>query len=82
MTLRQRTTDRARRQLHLEPLEERNVPAITYHGGALLPHVAVEADYVGNFWSTATAAANRGACTSFSMRLPPLARKLRRTVSP
>src|SRR5438132_700743 len=53
MTLRQRTTDRARRQLHLEPLEERNVPAITYHGGALLPHVAVEADYVGNFWSTA-----------------------------
>jgi hypothetical protein len=53
--LRQRTTDRAlrRRQLHLEPLEERNVPAITYHGGALLPHVAVEADYVGNFWSSA-----------------------------
>ena len=57
MTLRQRTTDRARRrrQLHLELLEERNVPAITYHGGALLPHVAVEADYVGTFsltWST------------------------------
>jgi len=41
-----------RRQLILELLEERNVPTITYHGGALLQHVVVEADYVGNFWST------------------------------
>lgn len=35
-----------------EQLEERQVPSVTYHGGALLPHVEVQALYYGSDWST------------------------------
>jgi hypothetical protein len=34
----------------LECLEDRQVPTVTYHGGALLPHVEVQALYYGNDW--------------------------------
>jgi hypothetical protein len=34
----------------LEALEERVVPTVTYHGGALLSHVAAQALYLGSDW--------------------------------
>jgi hypothetical protein len=36
----------------LESLEDRQVPTITYHGGALMPHVEVQALYMGSDWAT------------------------------
>jgi hypothetical protein len=36
----------------LECLERRDVPTVTYHGGALLPHVEVQAMYYGSDWSS------------------------------
>jgi hypothetical protein len=38
----------------LEALEDRTVPTFTYHGGALLSHVEVQALYYGSDWSTPT----------------------------
>jgi hypothetical protein len=37
--------------LKLEQLEDRQVPTVTFHGGALLPHVEVQGLYVGDQWS-------------------------------
>jgi hypothetical protein len=34
----------------LECLEDRLVPTVTYHGGALLPHVEVQGLYLGSDW--------------------------------
>jgi hypothetical protein len=34
----------------LECLEDRLVPTVTYHGGALLPHVEVQGMYLGSDW--------------------------------
>src|SRR5262249_46716321 len=34
----------------LESLENRLVPTVTYHGGALLPHVELQAMYLGSDW--------------------------------
>src|SRR5262249_55585836 len=34
----------------LESLEDRVVPTVTYHGGALLPHVELQAMYLGSDW--------------------------------
>jgi hypothetical protein len=34
----------------LECLERREVPTVTYHGGALLPHVEVQGMYLGSDW--------------------------------
>ena len=39
-------------RLHLESLEERQVPTVTFHGGNLLAHVETQALYLGNAWST------------------------------
>jgi hypothetical protein len=39
-------------RLELEALEDRLTPTITYHGGNLLPHVEVQALYLGSDWST------------------------------
>jgi hypothetical protein len=39
----------------LEALEDRQVPTITYHGGALLPHVEVQALYLGSDWAASPA---------------------------
>ena len=36
----------------LERLEERQVPTVTYNGGALLPHVEVQPLYLGMDWYT------------------------------
>jgi hypothetical protein len=36
----------------LECLEDRLVPTVTYHGGALLPHVEVQGMYLGSDWYT------------------------------
>lgn len=36
----------------LEALEDRLVPAITYHGGPVIPHVQVDTVYYGTAWST------------------------------
>src|SRR5205085_2632356 len=41
-------------QLQVEPLEDRIVPTITYHGGALLHHVEVQAVYLGSDWTRAS----------------------------
>ena len=35
---------------NLECLEDRTVPTVTYHGGALLPHVEVQGLYLGSDW--------------------------------
>jgi len=34
----------------IECLEDRQVPTVTYHGGALLPHVEVQGMYLGSDW--------------------------------
>jgi hypothetical protein len=39
-------------RLAVEPLEARFVPAVTYHGGALLPHVEVQGVYLGSDWAS------------------------------
>ena len=36
----------------LEQLEDRSVPTVTYHGGAVLSNVGVEAVFLGSGWST------------------------------
>jgi hypothetical protein len=36
--------------LQVEALEQRTVPAVTYHGGALLPSVEAQALYLGDNW--------------------------------
>jgi hypothetical protein len=36
----------------LERLDDRLVPTVTYHGGAVLPHVEVQGLYLGSDWST------------------------------
>jgi hypothetical protein len=41
-----------RARLQIESLEDRRVMSVTYHGGALLPHVEVQGLYVGNQWSS------------------------------
>jgi len=43
----------------LELLEDRLVPAVTYHGGALLANVGVEALYYGSAWNNSTALTQR-----------------------
>lgn len=40
------------RQPALELLETRDVPTVTYQGGYLLPHVQVQALYLGSDWAT------------------------------
>jgi len=37
----------------VEPLESRTVPTVTYHGGALMPHVEAQAIYLGADWNNA-----------------------------
>jgi hypothetical protein len=41
-----------RARLAVEALEDRTVPTVTYHGGALLSHVEAQAVYLGSDWST------------------------------
>jgi hypothetical protein len=56
-----RLQTRCRRKLELESLEDRLAPTVTFHGGALLPHVEAQAVYLGSDWtanSSATAQAN------------------------
>lgn len=40
----------------LEQLEDRRVPAVTYHGGPLLSHVAIEPLFIGSYWNTSAGA--------------------------
>jgi hypothetical protein len=50
----------------LEALEERQVPTVTYHGGALLDHVKVETYFYGPNWNTdATLLSQRGQLNSY-----------------
>jgi hypothetical protein len=46
----QHNRDAFRTRPQLEALEDRLVPSVTYHGGALLTHVEVQALYYGNDW--------------------------------
>lgn len=41
--------------LHLEALEEREVPTVYFYGGSVLPHVEAQALYLGKEWSTVPA---------------------------
>jgi hypothetical protein len=41
-------------RLHVEALEERQVPTVFYYGGNLLPHVEAQALFYGNAWSSTT----------------------------
>ena len=45
----------------VEQLEDRRVPTVTYHGGALLPDVGVEALFLGSGWWTDPALATQAA---------------------
>jgi hypothetical protein len=52
-----RTAQTARRMprranLQVEGLEQRDTPAVTYHGGAVLSHVEVQPLYLGSDWET------------------------------
>lgn len=38
------------KKLSLEPLEDRRMMTVTYHGGALLPHVETQAVFLGEDW--------------------------------
>jgi hypothetical protein len=50
----------------VEPLEERQVPTVTYHGGAVLPNVGVEALFLGGGWrDDPTLVALRGQLATF-----------------
>src|SRR5437588_3242027 len=50
-----RPASRPRRcRLTLEPLERRDVPTVTYHGGPLLRNVEVEDVFLGSSWSSNT----------------------------
>src|SRR5882762_7485001 len=42
----------SRRPFGFEHLEGRDLLAVTFHGGALLPHVEAQAVYLGSDWST------------------------------
>lgn len=42
-----------RTALSLEALDSRIQPAVTYHGGALMPHVEAQAVYLGSAWGSA-----------------------------
>src|SRR5262245_58235534 len=42
-------------RLRLEALEDREVPAVSFFGGNLLPHVQAQALYLGNEFSAAPA---------------------------
>jgi hypothetical protein len=44
------------RSLAIEQLESRDVPSITFHGGAVLPHVEAEGVYYGSYWTAGTGA--------------------------
>src|SRR5690348_13588782 len=61
----------ARRSLparpHIEVLEQRQVPTVTYHGGNLLPHVEAQPLFLGNGWSS-----NPGTTNSINNFLPVL----------
>jgi hypothetical protein len=41
-------------QLHLERLEDREVPSVTSHGGPIIPNVQVEAIFYGSAWTNPT----------------------------
>jgi hypothetical protein len=47
-----RSTRAAR--LTVDALEDRRVPTVTFHGGALLPHVEVQGLYFGSDWSNSS----------------------------
>jgi hypothetical protein len=47
-----RAPGRRRSSPHLEVLEGRTVPTVTYRGGALLPSVEVQGVYLGSNWQT------------------------------
>jgi hypothetical protein len=51
--------------LHVEGLEERCVPTVTYHGGALLTHVETQAVYLGSGWNSPTVSAQTGALDTY-----------------
>src|SRR5437762_2418661 len=51
----------ARAQLTVEALEERQVPTVTYHGGAVLQNVEAQAVFLGSDWAaSATYSAQKG----------------------
>jgi hypothetical protein len=50
MLMTARSRPRSRFLPTLECLEDRLVPTVTYHGGALLPHVEVQGMYLGSDW--------------------------------
>jgi Domain of unknown function (DUF4214) len=52
-SVRRRPLSPLRTRLHLEPLEERRVLAVTYHGGPLLQSVQVEPVFYGPYWNSA-----------------------------
>jgi hypothetical protein len=63
-SLKKQTRRTARPQL--EGLEDRQVPTVTFHGGALLANVEVQALYYGSDWSTnSTLAAQRAQLDAF-----------------
>ena len=49
-------------RLGLESLESREVPSVTYHGGAVLQNVEVQPVYLGSDWNTATSSAKSAGC--------------------
>jgi hypothetical protein len=61
----QEAARRARTRLQLEGLEERCLPTVTYHGGALLTHVEAQAVFYGNGWNSTPYTSQAGTLNSF-----------------
>ncbi len=53
------------RRLAVERLEDRLQPAVTYHGGAIMPHVEAQAVFIGSDWNGANLSAKAQALQGF-----------------
>jgi hypothetical protein len=65
-----RSTRRPRAlHLNLESLEGRQVPAVTFHGGPVIPHVQVESVYWGQDWNQPSNQANHQQLDDFLQKI-------------
>jgi hypothetical protein len=73
--LRRRTTTPAHApsstQLRIEALEDRLVPAVTFHGGPVIPHAELESVYWGRDWSQPANQTNQQQLDHFLKTIAP-----------
>jgi hypothetical protein len=64
-TRRTRSREAVPARPQVEGLEDRRVPTVTFHGGAVLPNVEVQGVYYGSDWNTAAYSAQRSQLDGF-----------------